>query len=79
MSTEVLVAILSLAGTAIGTFGGIIASAKLTNYRIQQLEKKVEEHNSFARRVPVIEEKIAVANNRISDLEKVVGMTKPIV
>ena len=79
MSTEVLVAILSLAGTAIGTFGGIIASAKLTNYRIRQLEKKVEEHNSFARRVPVIEEKIAVANNRISDLEKVVGMTKPIV
>jgi len=79
MSTEVLVAILSLAGTAIGTFGGIIASAKLTNYRIQQLEKKVEEHNSFARRMPVIEEKIAVANNRISDLEQVVGMTKPLV
>jgi len=79
MSTEVLVAILSLAGTAIGTFGGIIASAKLTNYRIQQLEKKVEEHNNFVRRMPVIEEKIAVANNRISDLEKVVGMTKPIV
>ena len=79
MSTEVLVAILSLAGTAIGTFGGIIASAKLTNYRIQQLEKKVEEHNNFVRRLPVIEEKIAVANNRISDLEKVVGMTKPIV
>ena len=79
MSTEVLVATLSLAGTAIGTFGGIIASAKLTNYRIQQLEKKVEEHNNFVRRLPVIEEKIAVANNRISDLEKVVGMTKPIV
>lgn len=79
MSTEVLVAILSLAGTAIGTFGGIIASAKLTNYRIQQLEKKVEEHNSFARRMPVIEEKVAVANNRISDLEQVVGMTKPLV
>lgn len=79
MLAQIIVAILSFAGTAIGTFGGIIASAKLTNYRIQQLEKKVEEHNSFARRVPVIEEKIAVANNRISDLEKVVGMTKPIV
>lgn len=79
MTNEILVAILSLAGTAIGTFGGIVTSAKLTNYRLQQLEKKVEEHNKFARRVPVIEEKIAVANNRISDLEKVVGMTKPIV
>ncbi len=79
MLAQIIVAILSFAGTAIGTLGGIIASAKLTNYRIQQLEKKVEEHNSFARRVPVIEEKITVANNRISDLEKVVGMTKPIV
>ncbi len=79
MLAQIIVAILSFAGTAIGTLGGIIASAKLTNYRIQQLEKKVEEHNNFARRVPVIEEKIAVANNRISDLEKVVGMTKPIV
>jgi len=79
MLAQIIVAILSFAGTAIGTLGGIIASAKLTNYRIQQLEKKVEEHNNFARRMPVIEEKIAVANNRISDLEKVVGMTKPIV
>ena len=79
MPVEIAVAILSLTGTAIGTFGGIVASAKLTNYRIQQLEKKVEEHNNFARRLPVIEEKIAVANNRISDLEQVVGMTKPIV
>ena len=79
MLAQIIVAILSFAGTAIGTLGGIIASAKLTNYRIQQLEKKVEEHNNFVRRMPVIEEKIAVANNRISDLEKVVGMTKPIV
>jgi len=79
MLAQIIVAILSFAGTAIGTLGGIIASAKLTNYRIQQLEKRVEEHNNFARRMPVIEEKIAVANNRISDLEKVVGMTKPIV
>jgi len=79
MLAQIIVAILSFAGTAIGTLGGIIASAKLTNYRIQQLEKKVEEHNNFARRMPVIEEKIAVANNRISDLEQVVGMTKPIV
>jgi len=79
MSTEVLVAILSLAGTAIGTFAGIIASAKLTNYRLQQLEKKVDKHNHFAERLPVLEEKISVANNRIADLEQVVGMTKPIV
>jgi hypothetical protein len=77
MPVEIVVGLLSLTGTAIGTFGGIITSAKLTNYRIQQLEKKVDEHNNFARRMPVVEEKIAVANNRISDLETVVGMNKP--
>lgn len=77
MSNEIIVGLLSFAGTAVGSLGGIIASAKLTNYRIQQLEKKVDEHNNFAKRIPVIEEKIAVANNRIGDLEVVVGMNKP--
>ncbi len=77
MPIEIIVALLSLVGTAIGTFGGIVASAKLTNYRLQQLEKKVDKHNHFAERIPVIEEKIAVANNRIGDLEVVVGMNKP--
>jgi hypothetical protein len=77
MSNEIIVGLLSFAGTAVGSLGGIIASAKLTNYRIQQLEKKVDEHNNFAKRIPVIDEKIAVANNRIGDLEVVVGMNKP--
>lgn len=69
MSTEIAVAIIAFAGTALGTFGGILTSSKLTNYRIQQLEKKVDEHNNFARRVPVIEEQIKVINHRIQDLE----------
>ena len=42
----------------------------MTNYRIQQLENKVAEHNNFARRMPVVEEQIKVANHRIEDLEK---------
>lgn len=70
MQSEVLTAILAFAGTCIGTLGGILASAKLISYRIEQLEKKVDEHNQFARRMPVIEEKIEVANHRISDLER---------
>ena len=41
---------------------------------MERLEKKVDEHNNFARRVPVIEEKIAVANHRIDDLEKKVEL-----
>ena len=77
MSEVVLVAIISLIGTLGGTFGGIITSSKLTNYRIEQLEKKVEEHNDVVKRTykleeeqKVEEEKIKVINHRIEDLEK---------
>lgn len=70
MSDTVLVALLSLVGTLGGTFGGILTSSKLTAYRLEQLEKKVDKHNNFAERIPVIEEKIEVANHRIEDLEK---------
>lgn len=70
MDNTIVVAVLSLCGTLVGSLGGIIVSSKLTNYRLQQLENRVAEHNNFARRMPVIEEKIAVANHRIDDLEK---------
>lgn len=57
-------------GTLIGTFGGIVTSSKLTSYRIEQLEKKVDKHNNFAQRIPVLEQQIKVADHRIEDLEK---------
>ena len=44
-------------------------SARLTNYRIKKLEEKVDEHNGFGRKIPVIEEQIKIADHRISDLE----------
>lgn len=73
MQTEVIVAICTL----LGTFGGILASSKLTNYRIEQLEKKVDKHNSLIDRtykleekVEVLNEKVVVANHRIKDLEE---------
>lgn len=69
MSETVVVAILSLFGTLAGTFGGILTSSKLTAYRIEQLEKKVDKHNNFAERIPVVEEQIKVINHRIEDLE----------
>nr|DAX37635.1 MAG TPA: hemolysin [Caudoviricetes sp.] len=71
MSNEIIVGLLSLVGTLVGTFGGIVASSKLTAYRIGQLEKKVDKHNNFAERIPVIEDRIKVANHRIDDLEKI--------
>lgn len=73
MSTEIIIAIVSFIGTCTGTVGGIIASARLTNYRLAQLEEKVGKHNNFAARMPVIEEQIKVINHRLEDLEKEIG------
>nr|DAE34530.1 MAG TPA: Hemolysin [Caudoviricetes sp.] len=70
MSDTIIVGLFSLCGTVFGTVGGIIASSKLTVYRIKQLENKVDKHNNFAERIPVIENNIKVANHRIEDLER---------
>ena len=69
MPSEVMIAIIAFGGTLAGTFGGIMTANKLTNYRIQQLEKKVEKHNSVMERTFVLEEKLKVADHRIEDLE----------
>ena len=69
MDTNVVVAMISLIGTLGGSLGGILVSSKLTNYRLQQLENRVAEHNHFAQRLPVIEEQIKVINHRLEDLE----------
>ncbi len=61
----VIVGVLSLVGTLAGSYGGM----KLMTYRIEQLEKKVDKHNNFAERVPILEEQMKVANHRIEDLE----------
>ena len=77
MSAEVITAALSLVGTLVGTLGGIALSSNLTNYRIEQLEKKVEKHNNLITRTykleqefAVMDERVRVANHRIEDLEK---------
>lgn len=70
ISNEIIVALLGMAGTIIGSFIGVIASSKLTNFRLKQLEQKVDKHNNFAERIPVVEEKIKVLNHRVEDLEK---------
>jgi ABC-type lipoprotein release transport system permease subunit len=70
MNSEIVVGSLSLVGTLLGSGLGVLASAKLTNYRIAQLEKKVDKHNNFAARLPVVEEQIKVSCHRISDLEE---------
>lgn len=78
MSETILVALIGLAGSGAGAFGGILVSSKLTQYRLEQLERKVEVHNQVIDRVYKLEErtelqeeKIKVANRRIGDLENI--------
>jgi len=55
---EIIVAIIALAGTAIGSLGGILAANRLTTYRMEQLEEKVDKHNSVVERITVVEVKL---------------------
>ena len=77
MTTEVIVAMIASGGGLLGSVIGVIASARLTNYRIEQLEEKVNKHNNLIDRLyrleeaaKLEEEKIKVANHRIEDLEQ---------
>ena len=77
MNTEIIVAIISFIGMLCGSAGGILVANKLVNYRIEQLEKKVEKHNNVVDRVyalethrAVVDKEIKVTNNRIKDLEE---------
>lgn len=70
MVSEILVALISGGVTLCGV---LIANGKaqaVTETRLDELTREVREHNNFARRVPVLEEKIEVANHRIDDLEE---------
>jgi hypothetical protein len=77
MDPVVIVALLSLAGTLIGSLSGILVANRLMNYRLEQLEKKVDKHNSLIDRmyhaescIGLINEQIKAANHRIGDLEE---------
>ena len=81
MDSAIVVAVISGLCTLAGSALGVIAAGKLTNYRIGQLEQKVEKHNHLVERMYAVEdrvnlmdEKVRVANHRIDDLE---GFHKP--
>lgn len=78
---EVIVAIITGLISLIGTIITVVVSSNktmqemrvsqaVTDTKITALTAEVREHNEFARRIPVIEEQIKVANHRIDDLEK---------
>ena len=77
MTEGIWVALIGLRGSGLGSLAGVLASQKLTQYRIQELEKKVQAHNNLVTRTyqleqeqAVLQEKVDVANHRISDLER---------
>ena len=69
MSETIIIALISLVGTLAGSLGGILVSSKMTNYRIEQLEKKVDKHNNFAEKIPIINVQIENINHRLDELE----------
>lgn len=65
MSDVVIVGVLSLFGTLIGSIGGILASNKLTNYKIDELQKKVSVHNNLIDRMYKVESRVTLLEDEI--------------
>lgn len=70
MTGEIIVAVISLIGTLFGTFAGILTSTKLSNYRIDQLEKKVEKHNSVIERTAILERDMKTVWHEIEEIKQ---------
>lgn len=69
MNSEVLVAILALIGTTVGSLGGILAANKLVNFRLKALEDKVNKHNNLIERMYVVEQRCKSNQHRIDEIE----------
>ena len=69
MDSAIVVALLSLLGTLVGTFGGIVTANKLVTYRLEKLEEKVNKHNNVIERTFVLEGQMAEIQHDITDLK----------
>ena len=69
MSDVIIVGLLSLVGTLLGTGAGILVANKLVNYRLAQLEKKVDKHNEVIERTFKLEGRCSVIEQRLDDAE----------
>ena len=56
MNTEIIICLISLIGTFTGSLIGAYTSSKLTNYRLEQIEKKLDEYKDFDSRLTIVEE-----------------------
>ena len=67
MTSDIIVSIITVLGTMAASFGGIVVSSRLTNYRIEQLEKKVEKHNCLVERMTKCEFRLDNVEEKIND------------
>ena len=70
MTSEITVAILGLIGTLAGSFLGVVAAGKLTQYRLQQLEEKVNKHNHLVERMTKLEGRVTETEHDIRDIKQ---------
>ena len=70
MSEPIIVALLGFAGTLLGSLLGILAAQKLTQYRLAQLEEKVNKHNNLIERTFKLEGRMDAVETEVSDLKK---------
>ena len=70
MEPEVLVALVSGICSLLSAGGGILISGKLSNYRIEQLEKRVDKHNSLIERMVLVEASTKSAHHRLDELRE---------
>lgn len=69
MDEQTAVALIGLVGSGFGSLMGVVVSSKLTTYRIEQLEKKVEKHNNLVERTYDLERREALLEARLSEHE----------
>ena len=67
---NIIVALITGGVTLVGVLISNQKSQAVTDTKLEELTREVREHNNFARRVPVLEEQMKVANHRIEDLEQ---------
>ena len=70
MDNTIIVALIGLAGSGLGAFGGVMASARLTQYRLKKLEEKVDKHNSVIERTYRLEGRMNEVEHDIRDLKE---------
>lgn len=70
MDNTVIVALLGCLGTIVGSGLGVVASSKLTSFRLQELEKKVDKHNTVIERTFRLEEQVKEIANDIKELKQ---------